>query len=201
LVVNLPDEDEFFNQALQNRPEILSLETAIEIARNQIRQARADYYPGIGFFSTLEYNKGTQSGASGGNYILGVQLRLNLFDGFYKGAKVAEMRSKESELNNKFQNLTHMISLQIKDNYLKMRTASQQYEVAAGAVSSAEEGLKIMKNRYDAGLTTLTDLLNSETALTGSRTNLSMAAYQYNLAYANLELAAGVLNMNSQLFQ
>jgi outer membrane protein TolC len=199
--VSLPDEANMLDQALQNRPEVLSLRSAVNIAGHQVRQAKGDYLPGVGFFSTLEYNVGTESGHRGGNYLLGVQLRWNIFDGFRKGAKVAEGRSRLSELESKLTHLTDMISLQIKDNYLSMRTAQQQYEVAATAVSQAEESLRITKNRYESGLATLTDLLNAETALTGARTRLSQAQYRYNVAYAKLELSAGILTLNSPLFQ
>jgi len=199
--VSLPDESSLLDKALQNRPEVLSLRSAITIAENQVRQAKGDYLPGVGFFSTLEYNVGTDSDARGGNYLLGVQLRWNLFDGFAKGARVAENRSRQYGLEKKLDHLTDMISLQIKDNYLKMRTAHQQHEVATTAVSQADEALRITRNRYESGLATLTDLLAAETALTGARTRLSQAQYQYNVAYANLELSAGILTLNSPLFR
>ncbi len=198
---NITDQQAFVDQALANRPEILKLKSAVEIARNQVREAKGEYLPGIGFFSTLEYNQGTVSDSSGGNYMLGVQVKLNLFDGFYKGSKVGEAKAHLMEMENQMKNLSNMVSLQVKDAFLKMRTAEQQYKVASLAVDQADEGLRIMKNRYDSGLATLTDLLNAETALTGARTNLSMAQYNYNLAYARLELAAGTLNENSRLLQ
>ena len=40
----------------------------------------------------------------------------------------------------------------------------------AAAVAQAEESLRITKNRYDSGLTTVTDLLRNETALLEART-------------------------------
>jgi len=109
----------------------------------------------------------------------------------------ANTRARESQLRR----LTQLIGLQVKDAYLRMSTARQQHQVAAEAVAQADESLRIMKDRYEAGMAPLTDLLNAETALTAARTSLSQAIYQYHLAHANLELAAGRLNLDSPLFQ
>ncbi len=198
--VKLPSGGFFEEAALKNRPEILSMKRAIRIAENKLKQAKGDNYPSLGFFSTLEYNKGT-NGGNGGNYILGVAMTYKLFDGFYRGSKIAEERANLEKYRSQYEELKNNILLQVKDAYLKMRTAHQQYEVAFEAVKQAEESLRIVKNRYEVGLATVTDLLNAETSLTAARTNLSMATYNYNISYLNLELAAGILNENSPIFK
>ncbi len=198
--VKLPSGSFFEESALKNRPEILSMRKAVKIAESKLKMAKGENYPSLGFFSTLDYNKGT-NGGNGGNYILGVSLNYNLFDGFYKGSKIAEEKANLEKFKAQYEELKNNIILQVKDSYLKMRTAHQQYLVALDAVKQAEESLRIVKNRYEAGLATVTDLLNSETALTASRTNLSMAVYNFNISYLNLELAAGILNENSPIFK
>ncbi|HNT99773.1 MAG TPA: TolC family protein [Acidobacteriota bacterium] len=197
----LPDEATLQAAALANRPEIAELERAIAIGREQVNEARGYNRPQVGAFATFEYDQGTRSGSSGTNYLLGVQLSYNIFDGMYKGAKVAEAEANTRARESQLRRLTQLIGLQVKDASLRMGTARQQHQVAAEAVAQADESLRIMKDRYEAGLATLTDLLNAETALTAARTSLSQAIYQYHLAHANLELAAGRLNLGSPLFQ
>ena len=73
---------------------------------------------------------------------------------------------------------------------------------AAGAAAQAaeaqsEEGLRILRNRYDAGLATMTDLLSAETARSSARTNLAEAIYRQRLSYAQIEYAAGILSPTS----
>ncbi len=198
--VNLPAGSFFERNALKSRPELLSMEKAVKIAESKLKMAKSENYPSLGFFSTLDYNRGT-NGGNGSNYILGVSLNYNLFDGFNKGAKIAEERANLEKYKAQYEELKNNILLQVKNAYLKMRTAHQQYLVALGAVKQAEESLRIVKNRYEAGLATVTDLLNSETALTASKTNLSMAIYNFNISYLNLEVAAGILNEKSPIFK
>ncbi len=194
------DLDTLVAEALANRPEIDELQRVVAIGREQANEARGYNRPHIGAFATFEYDQGTRSDASGTNYLLGVQLSYNIFDGMFKGAKVAEaeagIRARESQLRH----LSNQIGLQVKDAFLRLGATRQQHRVAAEAVGHAEESLRIMKDRYEAGLATLTDLLNAETALTGARTNLSRAVYEHHLAYASLELAAGRLSLTSPIF-
>jgi outer membrane protein TolC len=192
--------DELKTAALQQRPEILQLRLAEGMTLEQVNEARGDYKPGVGFFSTLEYNFGTDWENQGGNYILGVQLRWNIYDGDAKGARVAEARSNASKLEYQRQDLSNQIGLQVTDAWLRLRTAGQQHAVALSAVSQAEESLRIVKNRYEAGLAPLTDLLDAETTLLATRTHVSQALYQQNLALAGLELSTGRLDLTSPLF-
>lgn len=192
--------DELKAAALQQRPEILELQLAEGMTLEQVNEAKGDYKPGVGFFSTLEYNFGTDWERQGGNYLLGVQLRWNIYDGNAKGARVAEARTTASKIEAQRQNLANQIDLQVTDAWLRLRTAGQQHSVAVSAVAQAEESLRIVKNRYEAGLAPLTDLLNAETSLLATRTNVSQALYQQNLAFASLELSTGRLDLTSPLF-
>ncbi len=67
----------------------------------------------------------------------------------------------------------------------------------SAAVSMAEESLRIIKNRYEAGLTTVTELLRNETALLEARTRRLAAVYDQRVAAAMLERASGTLSVDS----
>jgi len=202
----LPDPDPASGAAYEalaqeKRPELLQLRQAVAMGQQQVQEAKGDYRPSVGLFSTLEYNLGTQSGAHGGNYLLGVQLRWNIYDGQQKGARVAEARASTAATEAQLRQVQNLIALQVREAYLRMQTARQQHQVAATAVGQAEEGLRIVKNRYEAGLATLTDLLDAETALTRARNNESGAVYGVNLARVNLALACGTLESDHPIFQ
>ncbi len=57
------------------------------------------------------------------------------------------------------------VRLQVRSAYLDLKAAQERIEVAEAAVAEAEESLRIVKNRYENGLTNVTELLRSETAL------------------------------------
>jgi outer membrane protein TolC len=81
------------------------------------------------------------------------------------------------------------------------RSASERVGVASGAVTAAEASHEIIRNRYGAGLTTVTELIRSDTALRVARFQHLGAQYEQRVAAAALEHAAGVLAQASTVIQ
>jgi outer membrane protein TolC len=73
--------------------------------------------------------------------------------------------------------------------------------VAKAAVAAAEESLRITRNRYEAGMSNVTDLLRNETALLESRTRYLAAVHDQHIAATMLELAAGRLTPDSEVLR
>ena len=89
------------------------------------------------------------------------------------------------------------MALEVRRALIQYRAAEQQVEAARAAEALGEEGLRILRNRYDAGLATMTDLLSAETARSSARTNLAQAIFRQRLSYAQVEYAAGILSPSS----
>ncbi len=72
-------------------------------------------------------------------------------------------------------------------------------DVARASVKQAEESLRMLRDRYESGLATITDLLRAEDADRSSRMNYWQSVYRDIVSFAALELAAGELNAQSQV--
>ena len=66
-------------------------------------------------------------------------------------------------------------------------------------MAEAEESLRITQNRYEAGMSNVTDLLRTETALLESRTRYLAAVHDQRVAATMLELAGGRLSADSEV--
>ena len=60
-------------------------------------------------------------------------------------------------------------------------------------MSQSAESLRILKNRYGAGLATITDLLRAEDAERESQFNYWHAVYGNTMAYSELLYATGTM--------
>jgi outer membrane protein TolC len=89
------------------------------------------------------------------------------------------------------------IRLEVRRAYYDYDSAQQMLSVTKAAIAQSEEGLRIVTNRYRAGMNTITDLLRAEDAARNARTNYWQALYHYFVSYASLELATGSLNSQS----
>ena len=89
------------------------------------------------------------------------------------------------------------VRLEVHRAYAELHAATQRIEVAKASVAEAEESLRITQNRYEAGISNVSDLLRTETAVLEARTRHLAAIRDQRIAAAILELAAGTLSPDS----
>ena len=77
--------------------------------------------------------------------------------------------------------------------HIRRQTAELSLETAQAAMDQSAESLRILKNRYGAGLATITDLLRAEDAERQSQSSYWHAVYGNSMAYAELLYATGTL--------
>ncbi|MBI4594935.1 MAG: TolC family protein [Candidatus Tectomicrobia bacterium] len=197
-MVQAPSLESIQSSALEKRKDLAGWKLMKKISDNMDKNARAAYYPTMDLFADYEINSGTSTG-TGDNYLVGVRVKINLFDGFSRSAAVHEARSQAKEVEYKVQSLKERILLECQEALLGVDTSLKQYETARNAVALAEESLKIVRNRYESRLTTMDDLLSAERALVKARSNLTQAIYGYVISVTMVELAAGTLSLDSEI--
>ena len=89
--------------------------------------------------------------------------------------------------------------MEVRKAYLDGNAAAQRAATARDASDQAKESLRIIQNRYEAGLTTVTELLRSQTAQLEATTAYLAAVQDWQVARAQLVRAAGVLTPESSL--
>ena len=122
-----------------------------------------------------------------------------MWNGGETKARVEQARFAESRADALRKHADSTIQLEVRKAYLDLRAAAQRVEVASAAAAEAEEAHRIIQNRHQAGLITVTELLRSETALAAASTRRLSAIYDQRVAVAALDHAAGTLAANSAL--
>ena len=89
------------------------------------------------------------------------------------------------------------VRLEVRSAYYQFNAAQQQVKVARSVIAQADESLRINQNRYEGGLSTVTDLLHVEEAAHRAKTDYWQAVYRTYASYAGVELAAGTLGVDS----
>jgi outer membrane protein TolC len=183
------------------RPELRQASLARELAESQVAGARSALYPQVTGRAAFEADRGRFVNQGGANWYFGVGLRWNLFNGFADRARMDEsaqalVKSKANERETQAG-----VNLELRQAQAALTAAQQRIEVATATVAQAEESLRITKNRYEAGLATVTDLLRTETALLDATTRRIAATYDHRLAAVAVQLAAGTLSGDSNVLQ
>ncbi len=190
--------DERQQRALQTRPDYQQVMIGHVQATNGVQMARADFLPKLGIFSSWELDNQTFLTRGGNNWAAGATLTFNVFDGGANRARLRESKARERQAEAMRSQMASGVRLQVREAFLNLTTARNRVEVSRGAASQSEESLRIIQNRYEAGLATITDLLRAETARTAAQKNALNAIFDYRLSFAALELATGELAADSQ---
>lgn len=193
----LPDEEVLLAEQKQRRPDYQNLLTELRAAEAEVSSRKKEFLPIIAGYGTWEMDNPSLSDYGGNNWSAGITLNWNLFAG---GGDAARRDAAIQRLEQKRRQIAAMesaMALEVRSALIQYKAAEQQVIAAQAAEAQSDEGLRILKNRYDAGLATMTDLLSAEAARSGARTNLAKAIYRHRLSYAQLEYAAGILSPTS----
>ncbi len=183
--------------AQQSRPDRESLKQQLAAQKVGVQSAKSAYGPTISTFGSWETDRTSFAGSGGNNWMAGAELRLDLFPAAKRqqvaAAKVALERTQAASASADDQ-----IRLEVTQAWFAHRAASQKLDVARASVTQAEESLRILKDRYESGLATVTELLRVEDAQRQSTANYWQAVFGNTLTYADLQYAMGKLNPANQ---
>jgi outer membrane protein len=189
---------ERLKRALTARPDYQESLIGKEKAANGAGMARAEFLPTLNAFGSWEVDNETFTSRGGNNWTAGATLNFNLFDGGARRARLAESHARERQAEALRDQLASAIRLQVREAFLNLTAAGERVEVSRQSASQAQESLRILQNRYEAGLETMSDVLSAETVHARAERDFLNAVYDERIAFATLELATGELAANSQ---
>jgi outer membrane protein len=185
-------------QALANRPDLKRIASEEAAQRQSVSMAKSAFGPRVNAFAGWEMDNPTfVAGGGGNNWLGGIEVQFDIFQGGAKRAELSRQRALEEKVVAMKQAASDAVRLEVRRAYYETDANRQQIEVARAAIAQAQGSLRINQDRYDSGLTTITDLLGAEDAARRSQSDYWEAVYHFQTSYANLELASGSLNPQS----
>jgi outer membrane protein TolC len=182
--------DELLSRAYAERPEAVAAEAQIARYEAEQRQAAAGLRPEVRAIASY-YREGTSLSLDYDNWYLGVRASLPLRDGrgtkYAVDAAKANRRAAEADLET----VRQRIRLEVNEAWLLIREASERIIATQAAVQEATRALEIERRRYELGMNTVLDVLDTQTAMTRAQYNYVDAYFAYYTALAKLRLAVG----------
>ena len=191
--------EDWIHVALEQRPGLRAAQLQETAMSEETKAAKAEFGPKIALFGSAERDAMALGGPSGTNWTAGARLDFNLFAGGAQKARVAEAAANANKAKHNVEWFRSGVQMEVRKAYLDGNAAAQRAESARDAAEQAKESLRIVQNRYEAGLTTVTELLRSQTAQLDTTTGYLAALQDWQVAQAQLERAAGVLTLESAL--
>ncbi len=190
--------EELEKQAVERRPDLKRLRSAEEAQQESVSIAKSSFGPRVNAFADWEADNPTLvAGGGGNNWLAGIEVQFDLFAGGAKQAQLFRERETQKKIAAVKESATDAVRLEVRKAYYDLDSARQQLEVARAAIADAQESLRINQDRYDAGLSTVTDLLAAEDAARRTQADYWETLTRFYTGYAALELAGGTLNPQS----
>lgn len=184
--------EEAIAAALKARPDLAALGHAQEAQGLAVSAAKSSFGPRVSAYGNWEEDLASIGGAGGNNWVAGVQVGIDILP-LGKRSELARQTAAKQRIDAQAASYQQQIRLQVSQAGIHRRTAVLSVETARAAMDQAAESLRIVKNRYEAGLGTITDLLRAEDAERQSQTNYWHAVYGNTLAYTEMLFATGAL--------
>jgi outer membrane protein TolC len=185
--------------ALKNRKDLESIHFLQQANASNVKIAKGGYYPSlslVGGYTALNL----QNVVTVQNAInVGLGLSYNLSSIFKNGKEVKVAKSKELESNQSEAILSDNIKIQLQQSIENYNLAVKQNAVYEQAISQTSENYRIVKDKYDNGLSNTNDLLDADVEQLNSQINYAYSRANIMLKYYEMLAASGELTSSFNL--
>jgi len=199
----LPTEQSSYEEwkaiALENNPEIAAQKESLEIANQEIKRNRAGHMPrldAVASISKSDSDSVTTFKQEVDTKSIGLQLNIPIYSGGSVSALTLQAESNYKKAQDDLESKTNQVLLDLRKQFSSIQSSTLKINALKQAVDSAELLVVATKKSLVGGVRTNLDVLDARKQLFESKRDLSLARYNYLVAYINLRKAAGLLSAN-----
>jgi outer membrane protein len=205
------DENQWVDIALQQNRQVISSQIGTQIAKDDVRIARAGHLP------TLDFVASKQDIDSNANRVqtttllgvpnripgpanfdqitdqYGLQLQVPFFSGGQTSARVTQAVYQHRAARERLEGTVRETERQTRDAYLGVISEISRVRALKQALESARTALQATEAGFEVGTRTTVDVLDARRTLFIAETNYLRSRYNYLLNGLRLKQAAGTL--------
>lgn len=189
-----PDVGTLIASAIQNRPDLQSLQWNEKAAQKYSRAQHEQLLPTI---SAMGIVGKTEVGSSqyfptnwyGG---VGVNMSVPIFNGFRYTAEASQASLEAKAAAERTRDLRDQVVRDVRTAWLSANTALQRVTVTDELVRQANLALNLAQTRYNLGLSSIVELSQAQLQQTQAAISNANARAQYGFAMADLRFQTGV---------
>ena len=176
--------------SLENRPDVTSAALQIDAANAAARQARALLLPHVGVEGGYEWNGATWADRSAA-WMIGVRGELSLSLGGGAAARARAAGHAVERARAQKTSVERAAQVDLLAGRARLDAALAREDIAIGAISHARESERIIRERYEAGLASVNDVLHAADAILAAESLETTSHVDALVATVMLERALG----------
>jgi outer membrane protein len=186
-------------EGLKNRKDLEAIHWIQKANESSVKIAKSAYFPSIalvgGYTALNLQNVVTVQNAIN----VGLGFSYNLSSIFKNGKEVKIAKNKALETQQSEAVLSENIKIQVQQSIENYNLALKQNLVYEEAIGQATENYRIVKDKYDNGLSNTTDLLEADVEQLNSKINYAYSRANIMLKYYEMLSASGELTSSFNL--
>ncbi len=191
------DINKLIEEARQYRPDLRAAAAQLKAAEASADAARAADRPTISLTASADrYNA---SGINSNGSAVGISLSVPIFSGYAPTYRVRAAEAQVDVKDAQLEQLRLQVALDVWTAYQNLTTATQSLRSSADLLNNAEQSERVALGRYKAGVGSILDVLNAQSALASARQQNIQSTFGWNISRATLAQAMG--NLDAHLLQ
>lgn len=200
-------EEHWVKAALEQNLSLLAARLATDIAREDVRSARAQHLPSIDLFarrSSFEDQGDQVISTRGGSSVqpadqestddtIGVQVTVPIYSGGAISSQVRQSVYLHRAARERSERVARETERAARDAYLGVSSEISRVAALRQALESSQTALQATEAGFEVGTRTTVDVLDARRRLFEAQTNYLRSRYDYIINLLNLKIATGTL--------
>jgi outer membrane protein len=180
-------------KALDNRAEMKALNLAVDLARDEVKFTRGDYWPSVGL--TGMYANSDAEPAEPYEPVdrlsVGVNLTFRIWDGGLRRANLEQALARQRQAEQQQRDTARAIIVEVERAFLGLSTRQSTLAALKDQLRFAKENFTAVERQFKYGLANSVDVVDANTLLTTAERQLADARLSLELSRLELERATG----------
>lgn len=165
----------------------------------QVKSVKSELLPSLMLGVNYQYNLlgdklfGSDDSYSYPTSVVGLNLRIPIFAGMSKNAKLKGAQIELMKLREDEQSVGQSLTMAYQNALLKLRDSRQTIDAQRQNMELAAEVFRITEENYQQGLASMSDVLNANSSLIQSQISYADALSKHMTAYIELRKANGTI--------
>jgi outer membrane protein len=182
--------------SLDTRPDLMAADLRSKATAKGVEIAKGAMLPTISVGGNAYLNNPNQrvfpqENAFKGTWDLGIQLSYNFTSLYTSKAQIQEAQANVAVANAQRQQLSDAAKMEVNANYFAYQSALEKIKLTEKVIVQATENQRVMKNRFQAQVALIGEVLEADSLVLQAKLNLEAAKADAEIAYYKLQKSVG----------
>jgi outer membrane protein TolC len=186
------DTTQLTQEALARSPQVQAAEASTDAASASVKSAKAQYLPTVALSGGTSWN-----GSNANDYQLFANRQVTLglswpiFNRFQREQTIEARLASLDNAEASAADARRAVQSNLTSQYAALDAARARIDISRTSIEAAQEDLRVVNARYQAGAATILDVLTSQQALAQAQVDAVNARFDFLKAKAQIEALIG----------